>query len=121
MTDDDACDADALDEALERAKEAFMPPDDPDELEPDYPADYTPEDRVDHVLKGEFPRWRSIEWIASAADTDVDQVQSVVRERLSDGELEVSDEGVRRNRYHVYFEEVEGLTEKARENPRWLR
>jgi hypothetical protein len=51
-------------------------------------------------------------WIAAAADTDIEQARSVVRERLSEGEVAVSDEGVRRNRYHVYFEEVKKLTER---------
>ncbi|NHN60448.1 MULTISPECIES: hypothetical protein [Halorussus] len=120
MTDDDE-ELDACEEALGRATEAMLPSDDPDDLDPDYPTDYTPEDRVDHVLKGEYPRWRGMEWIAAAADTDVEQVQSVVRERLGEGEVEISDEGVRRNRYHVYFETVEDATERASENPRRLR
>ncbi|MBB6646917.1 hypothetical protein [Halobellus ruber] len=109
MTDDLP---DSVRDALNDAKEAFEPPSDPDELEPDYPADMTPEERVDHVLTNEYPRWRGMEWIAAAADTDIEQAQSVVREHLSEGEVEVSGEGVRRNRYHVYFEEVEELTEK---------
>ena len=112
---------DACEEALERAAEAMHPPDDPDELDPDYPAEMTPEERVDHVLKGEYPRWRGMDWIAAAADTDVEQVRSVVKERLAEGEVEISDEGIRRSRYHVYFEEIEDLTERASENPRWLR
>lgn len=119
MGDDDA--PDVCEEALERAMEAMMPADDPEELDPDYPADYTPEDRVDHVLRGEYPRWRGLRWIAAAADTDVEVARNVVEERLVEGEVEVSAEGVRRNRYHVYFEEIEDLTEKAREQPRWLR
>jgi len=72
----------------------------------------TPEERVEHVLTNEYPRWRGMEWIAAAADTDIEQAQSVVRERLSKEEVVVSGEGVRRNRYHVYFEEVEELTER---------
>jgi hypothetical protein len=99
-------------DALDEATEAFEPPVDPDELEPDYPADMTPEERVDHVLTNEYPRWRGMAWIAAAADTDIEQARSVVRERLSEGEVAVSDEGVRRNRYHVYFEEVKKLTER---------
>jgi len=47
-----------------------------------------------------------MEWIAAAADTDVEQAQRVVRGHLSEGEIEVSGEGVRPNRSHVYFEEV---------------
>lgn len=98
-------------DALDEAREAFEPPDEPDELEPDYPAHMAPEERVEHVLKKEYPRWRGMEWIAAAADTDIEQAQSVVRERLSEGKIEASGKGVRRNRYHVYFEEVEELTE----------
>lgn len=109
MTDDLP---DSVRDALDDATEAFEPPTDPDELEPDYPADMTPEQRVEHVLTNEYPRWQGMKWIAAAADTDIEQAQSVVRERLSEGEVEVSSEGVRRNRYHVYFEEVEELTEK---------
>jgi len=103
---------DSIRDALDEAEEAFEPPVDPDELEPDYPAGMPPEERVDHVLTNEYPRWREIEWIAAAADTDIEQAQSVVRERLSEGEVEVSDEGGRRNRYHFYFGEVEELTER---------
>ena len=99
-------------DALDDAKEAFEPPVDPEELEPDYPADMTPEERVEHVLTNEYPQWRGMEWIAAAADTDIEQVQSVVRERLSEGEIAISGEGVRRNRYHVYFEEVKKQTER---------
>jgi hypothetical protein len=54
-----------------------------------------------------------MEWIAAAADTDIEQARSVVRERLGEGKVEISDEGVRRNRYHVYYKEVEELTEKV--------
>jgi len=53
-----------------------------------------------------------MEWIAAAADTDIEQAQSVVREHLSEGEVEASGGGGRRNRYHVYFEEVKELTER---------
>ncbi|QSG10577.1 hypothetical protein HSBGL_0136 [Halapricum desulfuricans] len=76
------------------------------ELEPDYPAERTPEERVEHVLTNECPRWRGMEWIAAAADTDIEQAQSVVRERLAEGEAEVSGEGVRRNRYLVISNEM---------------
>lgn len=117
MTDDLP---DSVRDALHDAKEAFDPPSDPDELEPDYPAEMTPEERVEHVLTNEYPRWRGMEWIAAAADTDIEQAQSVVRERLSEGEVEASSEGVRRNRYHVYFEEVEELTEKLDDRGRLL-
>jgi hypothetical protein len=103
---------DSVRDALDEAKEAFEPPADPDELEPDYPPDMTPEERVDHVLTNEYPRWRSMKWIAAAADTDIEQTRNVVRECLSEGEVEISSDGVRRNRYHVYFEEVENLTER---------
>lgn len=116
----DGRDENTLQEALDRAKDAMLPADDPDALEPNYPADYTPEERVEHVLRGEFPRWRSIEWITAAADTDPEVCWSVIQERLSEGEVEISSEGVRRNRYHVYFEKVEKATEQARGNPRWL-
>jgi len=109
MTDDLP---DSVQDALDDAKEAFEPPVDPDELEPDYPTDMTPEERVEHVLTNEYPQWRGMEWIATAADTDIEQVRSVVRERLSEREIAVSSEGVRRNRYHVYFEEVGKLTER---------
>jgi len=119
MTDDE--DLDACEDALDRAMEAMLPSDDPDEIDPDYPADMTPEERVDHVLGNEYPQWRGMEWIAAAADTGVEQARKVIRERLADGEVEIGDGGVRRNRYHVYFEEVEELTEKARDQPRWLR
>lgn len=121
MSDDDELPNDAVREALEKATDEMLPADDPNELEPDYPADYTPEDRVDHVLYNEYPRWRSIEWIAAAADTSSDVCKSVIWERLAEGEVEVCDDGVRRNRYHVYFEEVESLTEKARDRPRWIQ
>ncbi|WP_323173197.1 hypothetical protein [Natrialba sp. PRR66] len=118
MTDE--CDKDTLQEALDRAKEAMLPSDDPDKLDPNYPTDYTPEERIDHVLRGEFPRWRSIKWIAAAADTDPEMSWSVIRERLGEGEVEISSEGIRRNRYHVYFEKVEKVTERVREHPRRL-
>lgn len=36
---------------------------------------------------------------------------------LADGEVDISDKGVRRNRYPVYFEEVGNATEQARESP----
>lgn len=104
---------DPCEEALERARDAMFPSDDPDELNPYYPAEMTPEERVDHVLAGEFPRWRGMEWIAAAADTDVEQVESVIQERLAEGEVEISDEGERRNRYHVYYEEGSELTEQV--------
>jgi hypothetical protein len=106
---------DFVQDALDEAKAAFEPPGDPEELEPDYPADMTPKERVDHVLTNEYPRWRGLEWIAAAADTDFEQVQSVLRERLSEGEVEISGEGVRRNSYHVYFEEVRKTTEQLDE------
>jgi|APHM01.1.fsa_nt_gi hypothetical protein len=50
----------------------------PDELESDYPADMTPEERVEHVLTNEYLRWQGMNWIA----TDIERAQSVVRERL---------------------------------------
>lgn len=109
---------DSIRDALTEAREAFEPPVDSDELEPDYPADMAPAERVDHVLTNEYPRWRGLKWIAAAADTDIEQARSVVRERLSEGEVEVAGEGVRRNRYHVYFEEVEELTEQLDERGR---
>jgi hypothetical protein len=119
MTEENS-DPEALEEALRRAKESMSPPDDPDELDPDYPPDYTPEDRVEHVLRGEYPTWRSLKWIAAAAETDQDLCWSVIRERLAAGEIEISEEGIRRNRYHVYFEQVRDLTEKVTERPKWL-
>jgi len=72
----------------------------------------TPEERIDHVLTNEYPRCRGMEWIAAAADTGIEQARSVIRERLSECEVEVSAEGVRRNRYQIYFEEVKELTER---------
>lgn len=110
----------ALEEALERAEEVILPSDDPDELEPNYPPDYTPEDRVDHVLQHEYPNWRGLKWVAAAADTDQEVCRSVIGEYLADGKIEISDEGIRRNRYHVYFEQVNDLTKKAKDRPRWL-
>lgn len=117
---EDGCDEDTLQEALDRAKDAMLPSDDPDELEPDYPSDYTPEERVEHVLRGEYPRWRSVEWITAAADTDSEVCWSVIQERLGEGEVEISPEGIRRNRYHVCFEKVKKATERACEHPRRL-
>ncbi|MXV61623.1 hypothetical protein GS429_05990 [Natronorubrum sp. JWXQ-INN-674] len=117
---DDDSDEDTLQEALDRAQDVMLPADDSDELQPNYPADYTPEERVEHVLRGEYPRWRSVEWITAAADTDSDVCWSVIQDRLGEGEVEISSEGVRRNRYHVYFEKVEKATERARERPRRL-
>ncbi|QSG10322.1 hypothetical protein [Halapricum desulfuricans] len=61
---------DSVRDALDDAKEGFEPPADPGELEPDYPAEMTPEERVEHILTNECPRWRGMEWIAAAADTD---------------------------------------------------
>lgn len=119
MTEENS-EPEALEEALRQAKESISPPDDPDELDPDYPPDYTPEERVEHVLRGEYPTWRSHAWIAAAAETDPDVCWSVIRERLAAGEVEISDEGIRRNRYHVYFEQVRDLTETVTERPRWL-
>jgi hypothetical protein len=95
-------------------------PPDPDEMVIDYPEDYDAEERVEHVIRNEWPRWREVRWIAEAADTDVETVQSVVDDRLAQGELEVRGDAVRRNRYHVYFEEVEELMERAEERPRSL-
>ncbi|WP_256301564.1 hypothetical protein [Haloarchaeobius salinus] len=106
---------DFVQDALDEAKAAFEPSVNPEELEPDYPADMTPKERVDHVLTNEYPRWQGVEWIAAAADTDIKQVQSVLRERLSEGEVEISSQGVRRNSYHVYFEEVRKTTEQLDE------
>lgn len=102
-------------DALNEAKDAFEPPVDEDNLEPDYPADMTPKDRVDHVLRNEYPRWRRMNWIAAAADTDIKQAESVVQEHLTEGRVEISGEGVRRNRYCVYFQKVQKLTEKLEE------
>lgn len=110
----------ALEEALERAEEEMLPSDDPDKLDPDYPPDYTPEDRVEHVLRSEYPNWRGLEWIAAAADTEQESCRSVIWEWLADGKIEISDEGIRRNRYHVYFEQVSDLTEKVEDSPQWL-
>lgn len=99
-------------------RDVRYPPSDPDLLQPDYPDDYNVSDRVDHVLTNEFPRWRPVEWIAAAADTDEENVRNVVRDRLAAGEVEISEEGIRQNRYHVYYEQVDELTEKARERAR---
>lgn len=116
MTEDSA-ECDTLEEALNRAMDAMLPPDDPDKLDPNYPADYTPEDRVDHVLHGEYPRWQNIEWIAAAADTDKHVCRSVVQKRLSEGKVELSKEGIRRNRYYSYFTRVESITKRVQDNP----
>lgn len=110
----------ALEEASARAEKAILPSDEPDELEPNYPPDYTPGDRVDHVLQNEYPRWRGLEWVAAAADTEQEVCRSVIEEYLADGKIEISDEGIRRNRYYVYFEQVNDLTEKVKDRPRWL-
>lgn len=118
MTHDDS---DPLREALQDALDALEPPEDPEKLDPDYPPDYSPEERVDHVLIFEYPRWRPLSWISAAANTEPESAQSVILDRLAEGKVEISDEGVRRNRYHIYFEEVEDLTEKARNQPRRLQ
>jgi len=124
MPDPDGRDRPDLDpvlDALERVEEAFAPPNEIEKLDPHYPPDYDPEDRIDHVLEGEYPRYRGLRWIAAAADTDTDSVRSVLAERLAEGEVEISDEGVRRNRYHVYFELVREKTERVSDDPEWLR
>lgn len=116
MTDD----ADACRDALDDAKYAMLPSDDPDELEPDYPPEMSPEERVNHVLENEYPRWRTMEWIAAAADTEVESAESMVRERLTEGEVEIGTEGVRRNRYHVFYREVMELSEKVESDSRHI-
>lgn len=117
MTDEDS---EPVREALDRAQEAFGPPDDPLDLDPDYPPDYTPEDRVRHVINNEYPKWRGMEWIAAAADTEMQNCESVIVEMLSEGEVEISEDGVRKNRYYLLYEKVNGLVEKAGDRPGWI-
>lgn len=109
-----------INDLLEDAIEEMSPSDDPSDLDPDYPPDLSSEDRVLHVLISEFPRWRTIEWIGAAADTTPQNCRSVIMELLSTGEVELSDRGIRRNRYHVYFEEIQYLTEEVIENPEYF-
>ena len=107
-------------EHLDKAMRAFGPPEKVENLDPDYPPDYTPEDRIQHVVSNEFPRWRGFEWIRVASNTCEKNCSSILNEMLSHGEIEISDEGIRRNRYFVMYERVDKLTERASDRPNWL-
>lgn len=55
------------------------------DLDPDYPPEDAPADRLEHVLATEYPRWRGIEWVAATAAMAVETARNFLRERLAAG------------------------------------